>query len=173
MGDLRKRITEDEGSLQRLAAYIPGFIGYRERQIRRKADQLLRDYLVGMIDDIRQDIDEFLNRWTREHGLAELDDIDRVRRELGKVRDKVRFADYGYTGWFDAVKIKEDELDALYDYDLAMREQVVRVGKTIQALVQAAPESVQAAIREALAEIDCLGEQVEKRDEITTGLIPE
>ena len=173
MSDLRKRITEDEGSLQNLMRYIPGFAGYRERQIRRKADQMLREYLVGMLDDVREDMDDFLNRWAREHSLSKLDDLDRVRRELGEVRDKLRYADYGYTGWFDAAKIQESELNSLYDYDLSMREQIVQVGKAIQGLTETSEEDVQTRISEARAQIDYLAEAVEKRDEVTARLIPE
>ena len=173
MPDLRKRITEDEGSLQRLAAHIPGFAGYRERQIRRKANQMLRDHLVGMLDDIREDINEFLSRWTREQGLAQLDDLDRVRRQLGEARDKLRFADYGYTGWFDAAKIKESELNSLYDYDLAMREQIIQVGEAVQSLTEATAENVSERIPAALSVIDYLAEAIEKREEITARLGPE
>jgi len=173
MSDLRRRITEDEGSLQRLMAHIPGFAGYRERQIRRKANQMLREYLVGMLDDIGEDLDALINRWAREESLTELDDLDRVRRRLGGARDKLRYADYGYTGWFDAAKIKQSELDSLYDYDLAMRGQIVQVGEAIHSLAEASQENVNVHIDEALARIDYLAEAIEKRDEVTARLIPE
>ena len=173
MSDLRKRITEDEGSLQKLMSYIPGFAGYRERQIRRKADQMVREYLVGMLDDVREDMDEFLNRWAREEDLAKLDDLDRVRRRLGESRDKLRFTDYGYTGWFDAAKIQQSELNSLYDYDLGLREQIVAVGGAIQSLAEASDENVAERISEALAQIDYLAEAIEKREEVTARLIPE
>jgi len=52
--------------------------------------------------------------------------------------DKIRTASQGYAGFFDAVKIKEDELDNLYEFDTGM---LVRAGE-----VGAAIDSVQAAL---------------------------
>ena len=173
MADMRDRIRKDEGSLQRLASYIPGFAGYRDRQIRRKADEMVRHYLVGMLDDVREDMDEFLNRWAHAGNLAQLEELDRVRRQLGEVRDKLRYADYGYTGWFDAAKIKEDELDEMYAYDLGLREKIVAVGQAVQNLAAATAETVPALMAEALTQIDYLAESVEKRDQVTASLIPE
>jgi len=105
--------------------------------------------------------------------LAKLDDLDRVRRQLGESRDRLRFADYGYTGWFDAAKIRQSELNSLYDYDLGLREQIVAVGEAIQSLAEASDENVAERISEALAQIDYLTEAIEKRGEVTARLIPE
>ncbi len=173
MTDMRKRIVEDEGSLQKLMSYIPGFSGYRERQIRRKADQMVREYLVGLLDDIREDLNELVAEWSRSKGLEHLDDLDRVRNRLGKVRDTIRFADYGYTGWFDAAKIKEAELDALYDYDLDLRQQIAQIGNSIAALAQAEEENVVEFVEGTLAAIKELSDAVDKREEVTARLVPQ
>ncbi len=34
--------------------------------------------------------------------------------------DRIKTASYGYAGLFDAVKVKEEQLDALYDFDNQM-----------------------------------------------------
>ena len=173
MPDMRRRITEDEGSLQRLLSHIPGFAGYRERQIRRKADQMVREHLVELLDDIREKLGTLIGQWARNKGMEYLDDLDRVRGRLNKVRDNIRFADYGYTGWFDAAKIKESELDSLYDYDLGLREQIAEVGGAIQALAEADEESLAQLGETALATIERLAQAVDKREEITARLVPE
>ena len=108
MSDLRKRIADDEGSMQKLAKYIPGFHGYRELNLRRKADQLLRFHLVGLMDDIIGQFDRVVEQWLEAGRLSKLDDLDRVKGRIRKARDGLRYADYGYTGWWDAAKIKKE-----------------------------------------------------------------
>lgn len=173
MPDLRKRIEESENPLQELMSSIPGFDGYRDRQIRRKADAMVREHLVGLLDGIRGDLDKAIERWSRMKGLAHLDDFDRVRGPLGKARDTIRFADYGYTGWFDAVKIKEAELDALYQYDVSLKQQIADIGAAIEALGAADDGTVGGLIEAAIAAIEKLQEGVDQREQVAKRTVPE
>jgi len=171
MADLRRRIEEDEGPLQTLMSSIPGFEGYHDRQVRRQADKMVREHLVSLLDDIRRDLDRTIERWSREKGLERLDDLDRVRSALGRVRDSLRYAGYGYTGWFDAIKIKEDELDALYEYDLSLQQQIGDVGAAVEALAKADDKDLQAAIEQAISAIERLGDAVRQREQVATRTI--
>jgi len=173
MPDLRKRIEESENPLQELMSSIPGFDGYRDRQIRRKADAMVREHLVGLLDGIRGDLDKAIERWSRTKGLPGLDDFDGVRGPLGKVRDTLRFADYGYTGWFDAVKIKEAELDALYQYDLGLKQQIADVGAAIQALGGADESTVAGLVEAAIGAVETLQEAVDQREQVAMRTVPE
>jgi hypothetical protein len=172
MSDLRQRIEGDEGSFQRLAAYIPGFKGYRELGMRREADQILRMHLVQLLDDVLGQMQRVVQRWTEEGKLGVLETLDRLHGRMRKVRDGIRYADYGYTGWWDATKIKEEELDNMYEYDLQMREEIVQLDAAVQELLQAEEESLeekQAVVEEHVAQLQ---HAVDHRGEVTAGLIP-
>lgn len=172
MSDIRERIEKDEGSLQRLMSYIPGFIGYRERQIRRKADQLVRDHLVGLLDEIRSTLKGTISKWANEGRLEQLDALDRLLGRLTKARDNLRFADYGYTGWFDAVKIKEEQLDSLYDYDLRLRGEITDIDNAVQSLAAAGEEELAECMAAAAEQVAQLQHAIDHRGEITAGLVP-
>jgi hypothetical protein len=112
MSDLKGRIERDENSLQKLAAAIPGFKGYREQEIRRTADRLLRDHLVKLLDASRSK----LQRQLRDAGIGDLQmvhTLERTERRLTSLRDRVDHASYGESGLFDAVKVQAEELDRM------------------------------------------------------------
>jgi len=44
-------------------------------------------------------------------------DMDRLLAKIERVNEKVNHASYGYAGFFDAIKIKEEHLDRMMDYD--------------------------------------------------------
>jgi hypothetical protein len=48
--------------------------------------------------------------------------------------DKIKTAAQGYAGLFDAVKIKEDELDTLYEFDHGMLLKVDEIAAAIDSL---------------------------------------
>jgi len=172
MTDLRRRIQKDEGSLQKLAQYIPGFAGYRELGLRRKADELVRQHLVGLLDDILKRMKQVVSQWSEAGHLDVLDKLDRRVGRLRRVRDSLRYADYGYTGWWDAAKIKVEQLDTMYNYDLNLREQVVEIDGMVQELAQATEEDLEEKLALVQEHTERLQHAVDHRGEITASLVP-
>ena len=172
MSDLRQRIVSDEGSFQRLAEHIPGFAGYRDAGIRRQADELVREHLVGLLDDLLGRAQQIVSQWADAGKLDYLDKLDRLVGRLRKVRDGLRYADYGYTGWWDAAKIKAEQLNAMYDYDLKMRETIVAIDTAVTDLATATEADLAAKMAAVEEQVDRLQKAVDHRGEMTAGLVP-
>lgn len=172
MTDLRARIVGDEGTFQRLASYLPGFAGYRERNLRRKADALVREHLVGLLEDLLNNAQAVVSKWVESGEVSGLDKLDRMVGRLRKCRDNLRYADYGYTGWWDAVKINEDDLNAMYAYDLKLREEIVDIDTALQDLATATAEDLAAKLAAVDEQIAQLQSAIDHREEITSGIVP-
>lgn len=123
----------EKNFLEKLADAIPGLSGYRAREDRRETDKRLREYLGGRIDRIRGKIDDLKLGLTNQGNLAALNDVGLLQRKLQQLGDSIRFASYGYTGVFDQLKIKEEQLDIMYTKDLALVGAVEEIEKAIAA----------------------------------------
>ena len=55
---------------------------------------------------------------TNRGRLAALNDIGLLDRKIQTITETIRFSSYGYSGFFDQVKIKEEQLDKLYTHDM-------------------------------------------------------
>ncbi len=106
--------------LEKLADAIPGLKDYREKEARRDTDKRFREYLADRIDSSRAALDEIKREQFNAGNLDELDDVDRLSQKLFKMANTIRHAAYGYSGFFDQVKIQEAELDRIYQYDLSL-----------------------------------------------------
>jgi hypothetical protein len=125
------KIKSEMDPLKKILAVIPGFKGYMERQARRDSDKLLRDTIA----------DRFEAQWSRVSGLqrdlinqgeiALIDDLEAAAIKLRTFADRIRRATRGYSGLFDAVKINEEELARLYQYDAGMLALSDEVGKAV------------------------------------------
>src|SRR4030065_768540 len=109
---------------ERILAAIPGFHGYKEKELRRESDKLLRNHLylklIGMKNDLRTVSQKVADRrW-----LDVLQDIDRLVAKVERVSQKVNHASYGYSGFFDVVKVKEENLDRMIDFDNKLFDEV-------------------------------------------------
>lgn len=117
----------EKNFLERIADAIPGIKGYRAKESRRDTDKRLREYIAGQIDRLRGDLSNVQESAAEQGKLELMDDLDRADRRLQKCADTIRFASYGYAGLFDQVKIREEELDEIYNFDNLLLDLVAQV----------------------------------------------
>lgn len=125
--------VSEKNFLEKIASYIPGIAGYRDREGRRETDRRLRAFLAGRLEEGRAGLTLLRNKATDAGELKALDTIGRLDRALQKSASSLRYADYGYTGVFDQVKIREAELDQIYAYDAALVADVVALSDKLRA----------------------------------------
>jgi hypothetical protein len=140
--------------LERIAARIPGINGYLDRELRREVDKMQRDWLAEQVDRARGRLNGKVRDWSRGGGLAGLDLAAANEKALDRFANRIRHADYGYTGFFDAVKIREPELDQLYEFDLALMDTVEGLAAQVEALPATPAEPALRELLEAVTEAD-------------------
>jgi len=131
MSDFFDAVAEDRDPIKKLLSRIPGFKGYIERSDRRQSDKLLRETIANEYEAQYQRISGLQRALISQGGLAYIDDLENASIKLRQFIDRVRTASYGYAGLFDAIKIKEEELSAIYQYDAALLEKVNTVSAAI------------------------------------------
>ena len=124
MDQFKERIENEQNILERIVEIIPGYRSYRQRERRRDVDKALRTYVANRIREFMTRLRNLSIPLTDSGRIAVLDDLDNMSRRLEAVSDKVRFASYGYAGFFDVIKIKENELEALYAFDVKLLDSV-------------------------------------------------
>lgn len=118
--------------LEKLADKIPGISGYQAREGRRDSDKRLREWLASQLDRVRDRVEDAKLALTNAGNLQALNELGLLQRRLQGVSDGIRFATYGYSGFFDQVKVKEPELDKLYAHDLKMVDAVTGLQKLVE-----------------------------------------
>src|SRR5919199_4157651 len=117
-------MNDQRNWLERLGDKIPGYSGYVAKERRRDVDKLHREHLADRLRATKQPLNDLMRELSSSGRLFEVGPVDRVLKKLDRVENRVRFASYGYAGFFDAVKIQEPQLDAIYRFDLSLVENV-------------------------------------------------
>jgi hypothetical protein len=120
--DIKDRAREQLNGLERILLKIPGFKGYFERELRRDSDRLQREYVVNRLRRVKSGMNKALQSASRAKDFERLRECEGFVRELDKAIAAVRYADQGYSGFFDLVKIREAELDRVYECDARLAE---------------------------------------------------
>jgi hypothetical protein len=174
MSELYDRIVSRRGRLEELIARIPGFKGYQEKQARRTADRMLRDYLS-------EQIDRRINRFVR----LEKEAVDKIglgfsikmrdaKTRLQTYHDKIATAAPKYDGMWAQMKIDAADLDKIYSFD----ESQIRYVDQFDVAIGEVEEAIDAADKDALTDAverlhSLASEAIDAfalRDEVLTGL---
>ena len=74
MVDLRDTLSDHLGGLESLAKKIPGYSGYKEKEMRREADDMLRKHLARQFAEQLTRAEDVTSQMLTGPGIAQLDD---------------------------------------------------------------------------------------------------
>lgn len=167
MADLFQKITDSKGLLEKIAGKIPGFGGYLEKESRRDADKLLREMIVNRYGEQLSRISSLQTQLVSSGGIEFVDDLQDAATRMQRFMDMVKTAAYGYSGFFDAVKVKEDALGKLYAFDNALLENVAKAASAIDNIeASVGGDGLPAAIRNLVTLITESNDTYERRKEV-------
>ncbi len=135
---------------EKIMLLIPGFHGYKEREIRRESDKLNQ----GINDT-----------W---------DDTDHLMARLDRVVERINHSEYGYAGFFDVTKVKEPDLDRMMDYDMQLLQMTDSVTTAVQGLKDSVDngrvQEAKGKISDALKAVDALETAYNGRKDVILGV---
>jgi hypothetical protein len=170
MSDLFETVKGGQDIFKKLLSYIPGFSGYIERSNRRAADKLLREQVALKYSELAAQASR-LQKDIADAGQIELlDEVESIGLKLRTFADRIKTASYGYSGFFDAVKINEKELEQIYVFDTAffvLADQIAAALGNVEAAIGG--DGLKAAIRAANDLARQAGETFDRRYELIVG----
>jgi hypothetical protein len=167
MSDLFEKVTGDQDFFKKILGKIPGFSGYIERTNRRASDKLLRETIAARFQEQELRISGVQRELISQGQIEYVDDVEAADIKLRQFIDRILRASYGYSSLFEAVKINEEELAKIYEYDVAllnMADEISRAVDNVEASI--GTEGLPAAIRNLVGLAQGCVEAYNKRAEI-------
>jgi hypothetical protein len=122
-----EKVEEETRLLEKVMLAVPGFRGYKAKELRREADRLVRDSLYRKLETIRGDF-EIIFRDLSDNRLEKyLDELNHLIAKIDTLSERINHASYGYSGFYDAMKIEEDELDNMLSFDSGLLEGIAKL----------------------------------------------
>lgn len=162
-------VSGDMDIFRKLLSKIPGFQGYVESGVRRDSDKVLRDLIANRVRELEGRVSSLQREFISHGEIAYVDDLEASAIKLRTFGDRVRTAPRGYSSLFEAVKIREEELTRLYEYDSALLDSVDAVSRAIDNVQESVgTEGLPAAIRNLESTSRQCVEAYDRRDEVVT-----
>jgi hypothetical protein len=159
---------------ERIAAFLPGFRGYKEKELRRESDRLIRNHLNLKLSTAKTDLRTISQKLADRRYLDVMVDMDRLLAKMDRVVEKVNHASYGYSGFFDAVKVKERNLDRMIDFDNKLIDNVTALSTEIDVfkaeIASSVTTNLKTRVQAVTDNLESLEETFDKRGEVILGV---
>lgn len=130
MSDLQTQLNAvkaNESWLEKIKRYIPGYDGYVNKDNARELDTMVRNRLASQLEGNKTRLKNTISNLSKNGRLFETQDIDKIDKKNENAIAQFKSAARGYSGAFDVVKIKEDKLNRLYEFDNALLSDVENI----------------------------------------------
>lgn len=172
--DVYEKAKKEMRLSERILAEIPGFRGYKEKELRRESDKLIRNHLYRKLSEAKNDLKDVFQKLSDRRLFDVLTDMDRLMAKMDRVAEKVNHASYGYAGFFNIVKVKEENLDRMIDFDNQLVDEADKITTEVDAFKS---EVMKQEVKKAkdrilhLAEtLEAFEETFDKRGEVILGV---
>ncbi len=160
---------------ERILAAIPGFHGYKEKELRRESDKLVRNHLHLKLSESKDDLKKIFQKLSDRRYFDVLTDMDRLVAKADRVTEKVNHASYGYSGFFDVVKVKEENLDRMIDFDNKLVDEADVLAADIDGfkaeIAKGETKNAKERVQSITDKIETFEETFDKRTEVILGAI--
>lgn len=169
-----EKAKEEMRLSERILAELPGFRGYKEKELRRESDKLIRNHLYLKLTEARKDLKEIFQKLSDNRLQEVLTDMDRFIMRFDRVSEKINHASYGYAGFFNIVKVEEEKLDKMIEFDTGLIDDVDKIVEETTAFKKEVVKQNFEKVREYIQTLSDMVEELEEtfsgREEVIMGV---
>jgi hypothetical protein len=169
-----KKVEKETALLEKISLGIPGYRGYKQKEMRREVDKLIRDHTARKLSESKSSMREIFQQLVFKKQSDVLQETDRLIAKFDRVTELINHAPYGYAGFFNAVKIDADDLENMIDFDTQLLGNVKEIEDMVKKLkgdVSASKfEKVQTHLNDIRTSVDSLESTFNDRKDAIMGV---
>jgi hypothetical protein len=128
------RSKTQTGLLEKIELIIPGFRGYKEKELRRESDRLVRNQIYLKLSEAESEVKDVYRSLVNQGQSDAWDDTDHLVARMDRITQRINHSEFGYAGFFDAMKVREPDLDRMIAFDDQLLTQTDTVTQAVNAL---------------------------------------
>ena len=168
------RVKSQTGILEKIELLVPGFHGYKEKEMRRESDKLIRNQIYQKLSDAEAQAKDIYRALVNQGANDTWDDTDHLLARLDRIMERINHSEYGYAGFFDSTKVREPDLDRMMSYDMQLIQMADNVTTSIQSLKDVLDndrlQEAKGKVSEAMKVVDAIENAYNGRKQIIVGV---
>lgn len=152
-------VRKERSLLEKILTVFPGYRGYREKEVLRETDQLIRNTLFHDLKSVSRALREAYR------SLAALSDriddakkVEKLWMRVDAYAERVRHAERGYAPLMNVIQVNEPHILRLMDFDARLAERILILRKKAE------------KVKDNLQDKDLLSKDISDIEEVIAGL---
>lgn len=129
--DLRDKVVDSRGFFKKLQLAVPGLREYRKLEDIRAADELLRKQVFDKLDSAKNKLEMIRKAMADKGDFNNLTSIGSLVSQLQQISGEVFHSQQGSAGISPNIRIDENTLNKLYEYDFNFVNSAEQIFSTI------------------------------------------
>ena len=168
------RVKSQTNLQEKIELLVPGFHGYKEKEMRRESDKLIRNQIYQKLYDAESQAKDTYRSLVNQGANDSWDDTDHLLARLDRVMERINHSEYGYAGFFDSTKVREPDLDRMMNYDVQLLQMADAVTSSVQALKDSVDsgqaQAAKGKVGDAMKAVDALENAYNGRKQVIVGV---
>ncbi len=153
-GHAYDRVKQSRSAWERVLLMIPGYRGYRGRDLIRDTDQLVRDAVALELRKALGALKDAYKSLVNGGNDVLASEVDSAVRILDRLQQAIAHASRGYSGRWDGAKILDAQLDRAIEFDDSLLDGARRIGSDIGAFRAETSAKLLETVRSDLEALD-------------------
>jgi len=174
--DVLNRVKDKRTLIERIMLTFPGYRGYKEKELMRETDKLIRDAVFRNMKEASESIRTIYGKTLNDFGLSgEVRLLEKLSMRSDALAEKIRHATHGYSPLMNVLKVEEEALMKLMEFDAHIAEELGELESSIRSVKKemSGGKVVPEAIRKIENALEALERTFSKRNEAIIGLAGE
>jgi predicted transcriptional regulator len=172
--DILKIVEKNRTLFEKILAVFPGYRGYKQKELLRETDKLVRDVVWRNMKENSDRVRTLYREALSIFGLSqEVRQLERLSMRGDTIAEKIRHAEYGYAPFMNIIKVDENALIKLIEFDAGLADSIQELKEKIKKVEE--DLSVNKLLSENIKKIDDTLKMIEdvfdKRSETLVGII--
>ena len=153
--------------------FLPGYRGYRDKNIRREVDKEVRREVVRSLTGCKNELANIQRNILSNGDVPNAKECDRVKVKTDTYLKRIESAEAGYSGIWEAVKTLESELKAVVEWDAKLLEGSAELRELTSKLLEETDDGktdVKSDLRKIERLVDDLTDGLNERIKVLKGL---
>lgn len=146
LDNVKKKIQENRDLVSRITAKFPGYSGYVEKAETYDADRIVRGLLADRVGTFKAAVNEKSSDLARKKERGPLPDLDALSLKMETVIKKCQHADFGKAAALSSMKLSDDDVNRLLEYDWRLITALDELDKNVNELRAATDDNLGAVI---------------------------
>ncbi|OYT66023.1 hypothetical protein B6U74_01955 [Candidatus Bathyarchaeota archaeon ex4484_205] len=112
-----KKVKSERSLLEKIMTVFPGYRGYREKEMLRETDKLIRDELIKELKAAKEQLFDIERDFISDKDMRTAKRIEKLLMRVDTMTEKIRHATYGYAPRLNVIEVREKQLLKLMEFD--------------------------------------------------------